>query len=86
LKSDAVNIRLSPQHEKWLSEQVAAGAFASIDAALAWAIEGMIHLADDDLEWVRPYLEKGDASLARGEGIPGDEFLARLDRSLDTLR
>jgi hypothetical protein len=46
----------------------------------------MIHLADDDLEWARPYLETGDASPARGEGIPGDEFLARLDRRLDTLR
>jgi Arc/MetJ-type ribon-helix-helix transcriptional regulator len=81
-----MNIRLSPQHEKWLSEQVEAGTFASIDAALAWAIEGVIHLADDDLEWARPSLEKGEASLARGEGIPGDEFLARLDRRLEALR
>jgi Arc/MetJ-type ribon-helix-helix transcriptional regulator len=81
-----MNIRLSPQHEKWLSEQVASGTFASIDAALAWAIEGVMHFADDDLEWARPYLEKGDASLARGEGISGDEFLAQLDRRLDTLR
>jgi hypothetical protein len=71
---------------KWLSEQVAAGTFAPVDDALAWAIEGMMHLANDDLGWARPYLEKGDASLARGEGISGDEFLARLDRRLDTLR
>ena len=34
----------------------------------------------------RPYLEKGDASLAPDEGISGDEFLAHLDRRLDTLR
>jgi hypothetical protein len=34
---------------------------------------------------VRPF-EKGDASLARGEGIDGDEFLARLDRKIEALR
>jgi Arc/MetJ-type ribon-helix-helix transcriptional regulator len=81
-----MNVRLSPAHRKWLSDQVSAGAFTSIDEALAWAIEGMMHVADEDPQWARPYLEKGDASLARGEGIPGDEFLARLDRRLDTLR
>jgi Arc/MetJ-type ribon-helix-helix transcriptional regulator len=81
-----MNIRLSPAHRKWLSAQVSSGAFVSVDDALAWAIEGMMRLADDDLEWTRPYLEKGEASLARGEGIPGDEFLAQLDRRLDALR
>ena len=81
-----MNVRISPAHRKWLSDQVSGGAFASIDEALAWAIEGMMHVADEDLEWARHYLEKGYASLARGKGIPGDKFLARLDRRLDTLR
>jgi Arc/MetJ-type ribon-helix-helix transcriptional regulator len=81
-----MNVRFSPAHRKWLSDQVSTGAFASIDEAVAWAIDGMMHVAGDDLEWARPYIEKGDASLAHGEGIPGDEFLARLDRRLDTLR
>jgi antitoxin ParD1/3/4 len=86
LQSDPMNIRLSPEHEKWLSEQVAAGAFASIDDALAWVIEGVIHIADDDLEWARPLIAEAEASFARGEGIPGDDFLAWLDHRLDTLR
>jgi len=81
-----MKVHLSPEHEKWLSEQVATGAFASVDAALAWAIEGMLHFANDDFRWAQPYIEKGVASLARGDGVPGDEFLARLDRRLDTLR
>ena len=80
-----MNLHLSPTHRKWLSEQVSRGTFASVDDALAWAIEGVMHLADDDLAWAGPYLEKGEASLARGEGIPGDDFLARLDRRLDAL-
>lgn len=81
-----MNVRLSPTHEQWLSEQIARDIFASADDAVARAIEGVMHLADDDLAWAQPYLEKGEASLARGEGIPGDKFLARLDRRLDALR
>jgi hypothetical protein len=81
-----MNLHLSPTHEQWLSEQVSRGTFASVDDALAWAIEGVMHLADDDLAWARPYLQKAEASLAHGEGIPGDEFLAHLDHRLDALR
>ena len=81
-----MNIHLSPSHHKWLTEQVSSGTFPSIDAALAWAIEGMMPIANDDLAWARPFLATGEASLARGEGIDGDEFLARLDRTIETLR
>jgi Arc/MetJ-type ribon-helix-helix transcriptional regulator len=81
-----MKVRLSPEHKTGLSEQVAAGQFASIDAALVWAIEGMMHFADGELEWARPYIEKGDASLARGEGTAGDEFLAGLYHRLEKLR
>lgn len=81
-----MNVHLSPSHQKWLAEQVSSWAFPSIDAALAWAIEGMMPGANDDLEWARPFLATGEASLARGEGIDGDEFLARLDRTIETSR
>jgi len=81
-----MNVHFSAARQNWLSEQVSAGKFASIDDAVAWAIEGMIHFADDEFDWARPLLDKADASLGRGEGIPGDEFLARLERRLDALR
>jgi antitoxin ParD1/3/4 len=81
-----MNLQLSPAHRKWLTEQVSAGTFASIDDALAWAIEGVIHIADDDLEWARPLIKEAEASFARGEGIPGDDFLAWLDHRLYALR
>lgn len=45
-----------------------------------------MHLADDDLAWAQPYLETGENSLARGEGLPGEEFLSGLDRRLDMRR
>jgi hypothetical protein len=83
------NVR--PCHERPIASEVVgrAGiirAFPSIDAALAWAIEGMMPLANDDLESARPFLATGEASLARGEGIDGDEFPARLDRTIETSR
>jgi Arc/MetJ-type ribon-helix-helix transcriptional regulator len=86
MSGHSMNARLSPSHRKWLAEQVSSGAFPSIDAALAWAIEGMIPLANDGLEWARPFLATSEASLARGEGIDGDVFLARLDRTIESLR
>jgi Arc/MetJ-type ribon-helix-helix transcriptional regulator len=79
-----MNVRLSPEHEKWLADRVAAGEFPY--AAVAAAIDGLTHLADDDLAWARPYIDKADASLARGDGIPGDRFLAALDRKIQSLR
>lgn len=81
-----MNIHISAEHRKWLSDQVADGTFASFDDAVAWAIEGAIHFSGDELNWARPFLESADASLARGEGISGDEFLTRLERRLEALR
>jgi Arc/MetJ-type ribon-helix-helix transcriptional regulator len=81
-----MDIRLSPEHLEWLAREVAAGHFPSIDAAIASAVEALRSVAEADLEWARPYIETADASLARGEGIPGDEFLAELDRKLELLR
>jgi Arc/MetJ-type ribon-helix-helix transcriptional regulator len=81
-----MNVHISPNHAKWLSDQVSAGTFASIDDAIAWAIEGAIRFADHELDWAGPLLDKADASLARGEGIPGDEFVALPERRLEALR
>ena len=81
-----MNIRLSTKHRDWLTTQVAAGQFASVDEAIARAVDEMMALEADDFTWARPYLDKAEASLARGEGIAGDEFLDRLDHKLDSLR
>ena len=81
-----MDVQLSPSHRKWLADQVSSGVFPSIDAALAWAIEGMMALAVDDLEWARPLLAAAETSLLQGKGIDGAEFLARLDRKIQALR
>jgi Arc/MetJ-type ribon-helix-helix transcriptional regulator len=81
-----MNVQLSPSHEKWLIQQVTSGVFPSVEAAVAWAIERMKPVADDDLEWARRLLEAGKASLAQGDGIEGDAFLAVLARRIEALR
>ena len=82
-----MTIHLKADHEQWLSQQVAEGRFASVDEAVAQAIEAL-RLDDGDMddEWVRPLLAEAEASLARGEGIPGDVFLADMERRIEALR
>ena len=80
-----MTIHLKADHEQWLSQQVAEGRFASVDEAVAQAIEAL-RLEDDDDEWVRPYLEEAEASIARGEEIPGEEVIARMKARMTTLR
>ena len=81
-----VTITLPPDQRQWLEAQVAAGHFPSVDEAVQAAVAEMMALAAEDFEWARPYIEEADASLARGEGIPGAQFLERLDRRLSALR
>ena len=82
-----MTIHLKADHEQWLSQQVAEGRFASVDEAVALAIEALrLDAEDEDDEWVRPLLAEAEASLARGEGIPGDVFLADMERRIEALR
>lgn len=85
-----MNVRLSPEHESWLAARVAVGQFASVEEAVARAIEELMSLAElppgHDLAWCRPILAQAETSIARGEGVSGDEFLDELDRKLMTLR
>lgn len=81
-----VTITLLPEQRRWLEAQVAAGHFPSVDEAVQAAVTEMMALVAEDFEWARPYIEEAEASLARGEGIPGAQFLERLDRRLNAPR
>ena len=82
-----MTIHLKADHEQWLSQQVAEGRFTSVDEAVAQAIEALrLDAEDEDDEWVRPYLEEAEASIARGEEIPGDVFLAELRERIAQFR
>jgi antitoxin ParD1/3/4 len=81
-----INVSLPPEQQEWLEAEVAAGRFASIDEALAAAVAEFKALFEDDLAWAKPYVDEARAEVARGELIPGDEFLEWLRGRTDTLR
>ena len=82
-----MTITLTPEQMQWIEKAVAAGQFPSVEDAVRVAVDELIAAAEfGDLEWARPYIDEARQSVARGEGIDGDEFLARLDQGIDALR
>jgi hypothetical protein len=68
-------ITLPADLEAWARAEVAAGRAESVEALVANAL----HERRAEIEYVRAKLDEARASLARGEGIDGDIFLAELD-------
>jgi antitoxin ParD1/3/4 len=76
-----MQIHLTKDDEDWLRAQVAAGRFASLDEALAEAIDSL-RAEDEAVAWAKPLVEEGLAELDRGESIPAEEVFASLDALL----
>ena len=66
-------ITLPADLEAWAQAEVEAGRAESVEALVADALG----LRRAEIENIRSKLDEARASLARGEGIPLDEFLAR---------
>jgi antitoxin ParD1/3/4 len=81
-----MTIQLSPEQQRWLEAQVAAGHFASLEQAVAVAVADLMAMEDDDLAWAKPLVDKASAELSRGEGVPGDEAIACIRTALDRSR
>jgi antitoxin ParD1/3/4 len=85
-----MTVNLTPEQVAWLEKMVADGAFASVDEAARFYIaEAMLHAEDldlDNLDWAKPLLDEARAELARGEGIPLEEFLRDFREHLAKLR
>ena len=80
-----MTIHLTSEHQKWLTQQVAEGRVASVDEAIAQAIEAL-RVDEDGDDWVLPLLAEGEAQIARGETIPVEVVMADLDRRISKLR
>jgi antitoxin ParD1/3/4 len=78
-----MTIQLSPEQQRWLEAQVAAGHFTSLEEAVAVAIADLMAAVDDDFEWAKPLVDEAAAELDRGEGIPAEEVYARIRKVLD---
>ena len=81
-----MSVQLSPEQQRWLEAQVAAGHFSSLEEAVAVAISDLMTTSEDDLEWAKPLIESGLAELERGEGIPGNQAMKDILSALDLKR
>ena len=78
-----MTITLTPEQQKWLEAEVAAGHFGSGEEAVQVAVAELMRPVDtSDLSWAKPYIDVARASLARGEGIPADQVFAEVDTRL----
>jgi Arc/MetJ-type ribon-helix-helix transcriptional regulator len=75
-----MGIQLTKEHQDWLRSQVAAGRFASLEEAIAEAVDNLKR--DDDLSWAKPLVGEGLAELDRGEAIPAEDVFARVEARL----
>jgi antitoxin ParD1/3/4 len=78
-----MTVQLSPEQQRWLEAQVAAGNFSSLEEAVAVAIADLMAAAEDDLDWAKPLVDEAIASVERGEGIPADEAWERILKPID---
>jgi antitoxin ParD1/3/4 len=85
-----MNLILRSDQRKWLEAQVAAGRFASVEAAAEAAIAAAMadhgRIEADDLDWAAPYVEKGREDASRGDAITHEEHNARMAARLQALK
>ena len=79
-----MDIRLTPETEKWLRDQVAQGRFSSIDEAIEVLIRedraAQSAIDEADPTWARPYIERGLADIEEGRTVSSDEVHAGIRR------
>ncbi len=76
-----MHVELKAKIAAILQAQVADGHFESVEDAVTAAVLGIgpDHDGDPgDLSWAKPHIDKGLASLARGEGVPHDQVWANI--------
>lgn len=84
-----MTITLTPDQESSLSALVAAGDFASNEEAARTLLDERLAeraMEDDDFAWAKPFLDKAEADIARGDVITLDEHRARIAARLAAIR
>lgn len=81
-----MNVSLTPELEKLVQAKIASGRFHSPNEV----VEEALHLLEQqeidretDLKELRARMDEGLASLDRGEGVDGEEFMQRMLDELD---
>lgn len=82
-----MTISLKPSDQAWLTAQVAAGRFPTVEAAVAAAVAVLKDSgAAPDLAWAKPLVDASRAAITRGEGVAVADALAHWDATLADLR
>ena len=81
-----MNITLPREQHEWLEAQVKAGAFDSVEDAIASIVTRHMVIEIDDLAWARPLVDEGRAAIERGETLTLDEHLQHIDEKLKSLK
>ena len=81
-----MTVQLSPEQQRWLEAQVAAGHFESLEQAVEVAVADLMAMSEDELDWAKPLIDAGLAELNRREVVSGDEAMASLEALLRAPR
>jgi Arc/MetJ-type ribon-helix-helix transcriptional regulator len=81
-----MTITLSPEQQKWLEAQVAAGRIGSVEEAVRLAVNLIMPLDTTDLSWAKPCLDEARAQLGRGEFVEHGDFKRELAERIKVLR
>jgi Arc/MetJ-type ribon-helix-helix transcriptional regulator len=76
-----MQITLTKEQEDWLHSQVVEGRYATMEEAIAAAID-LLQTESDDAGWLKPLVAEGLAELDRGEAVPGHEVFAHIEARL----
>jgi hypothetical protein len=77
----AFTLTLAPEQEELLEAEVAAGRFASVEAAVPFAVDHFMPPDMSDLSWAKPYIEVARNQIERGEIVTLEEFNVHVDES-----
>ena len=81
-----MTITLTPEQQKWLEAEVAAGRLKSVEEAVRTAVDLMLMPVDtSDLSWAKPYLDIARAQIERGEFATHAEFKRDLAERIKSL-
>jgi predicted transcriptional regulator len=81
-----MTLKLNEQLRARLHQLVDAGQISSIDEGVNLAVADLVRLAEDDMEWARPYVEAGRRDVAAGRVVDGEDVIAWLRGDLALRR
>jgi antitoxin ParD1/3/4 len=73
-----MTINLPREQQEWLEAQVKAGAYDSVEEAVASIVAEHMHLDIDDLSWAKPLVDEARTAADRGEVMTLEEYRARM--------